>query len=83
LHISADDTLYASDNQSNDERHLGWARGVRAGSAKDGSLATFISDPDFDPKRSQETGAHGLTADASGAIYGAEAYSLSVKKYVR
>jgi sugar lactone lactonase YvrE len=83
LHISADDTLYVSDNQSNEERHLGWARGIRVGSAKDGSVSAFIPDPDFDPKRSQETGAHGLAADARGAIYGAEVYSQSVKKYVR
>ena len=65
------------------ERHAGWARGIRVGSAKDGSVAAFIPDPDFDPKRSQETGAHGLAADARGAIYGAEVYSQSVKKYVR
>ena len=83
LHISADDTLYVSDNQSNEERHPGWARGIRVGSATDGSIAAFIPDPDFDPKRSQETGAHGLAADARGAIYGAEVYSQSVKKYVR
>ena len=83
LHISADDTLYVSDNQSNEERHPGWARGIRVGSAKDGSVRAFIPDPDFDPKRSQETGAHGLAADARGAIYGAEVYSQSVKKYVR
>ena len=83
LYISADDTLYVSDNQSNEERHPGWARGIRVGSAKDGSVMAFVPDPDFDPKRSQETGAHGLSADARGAIYGAEVYSQSVKKYVR
>ncbi|HVY63618.1 MAG TPA: peptidyl-alpha-hydroxyglycine alpha-amidating lyase family protein [Gammaproteobacteria bacterium] len=83
LHIAADDTLYVSDNQSNEERHPGWVRGIRVGSAKDGSVAAFIPDPDFDPKRAQETGAHGLAADAHGAIYGAEVYSQSVKKYVR
>jgi DNA-binding beta-propeller fold protein YncE len=83
LHIAADDTLYVSDNQSNEQRHPGWMRGIRVGSAKDGSVAAFIPDPEFDPKRAQETGAHGLTADAHGAIYGAEVYSQSVKKYVR
>ena len=83
LHIAADDTLYVSDNQSNNERHPGWTRGIRVGSALDGSVAAFIPDPEFDPKRAQETGAHGLAADAHGAIYGAEVYSQSVKKYVR
>jgi len=83
IHIAADDTLYVSDNQSNDERHPGWRRGLYVGSAKDGSVRAFIPDPEFDPKGTQETGAHGLAADAAGTIYGAEVYSLSVKKYVR
>ena len=83
IHISADDTLYVSDNQSNDERHSGWRRGLYVGSAKDGSVSAFIPDPEFDPTRAQETGAHGLAADAAGTIYGAEVYSQSVKKYVR
>jgi DNA-binding beta-propeller fold protein YncE len=83
LHIGADDTLYVSDNQSNDERHPGWPRGIYVGSARDGSVRAFIPDPEFDPARAQETGAHGLAADADGAIYGAEVYSQSVKKYVR
>jgi streptogramin lyase len=82
LHIAADDTLYVSDNQSNDERHADWPRGIRVGSARDGSVAAFIPDPDFDPAQSQETGAHGVAADAHGAIYGAEVWSETVKKYV-
>jgi hypothetical protein len=56
---------------------------VRVGSARDGTVAAFIPDPEFDPARAQETGAHGLAADAAGNIYGAEVYSLSVKKYER
>jgi DNA-binding beta-propeller fold protein YncE len=83
IHIAADDTLYVSDNQSNDERHPGWPRGLYVGSAKDGSVSAFVPDPEFDPKQAQETGAHGLAADDAGTIYGAEVYSLSVKKYVR
>jgi DNA-binding beta-propeller fold protein YncE len=83
IHIAADDTLYVSDNQSNDERHRGWPRGLYVGSAKDGTVSAFIPDPEFDPAEAQETGAHGLAADAAGTIYGAEVYSQSVKKYER
>ena len=83
LYIAADDTLYVSDNQSNAERHPGWQRGIRVGSARDGTVVAFIPDPEFDPERAQETGAHGLTADAAGNIYGAEVWSQTVKKYVR
>jgi hypothetical protein len=43
----------------------------------------FIPDPEFDPKGAQETGAHGVAADATGNIYGAEVWSETVKKYVR
>ena len=83
LYVAPDDTLYVSDNQSNAERHPGWTRGIRVGSARDGKVSAFIPDPDFDPKRAQETGAHGLSADAAGNIYGAQVFGLRVQKYVR
>jgi DNA-binding beta-propeller fold protein YncE len=83
IFIAADDTLYVSDNQSNTERHPGWTRGIRVGSARDGSVAAFIPDPQFDPAQAQETGAHGLAADAAGNIYGAEVWSETLKKYVK
>jgi hypothetical protein len=83
LAIAPDDTLYVSDNQSNAERHPGWARGIRIGSARDGSVTAFIPDPEFDPARAQETGAHGVAASAAGVIYGAEVYSQTLKKYCR
>jgi DNA-binding beta-propeller fold protein YncE len=82
LYIAADDRLYVSDNQSNTERHAGWTRGIRVGSARDGKVTAFIPDPEFDPARAQETGAHGLAADAAGDIYGAEVFGQKVKKYV-
>lgn len=82
IHISADDTLYVSDNQSNTERNPGWHRGIRVGSARDGAVRAFIPDPEFDPARELETGAHGLAADAQGNIYGAEVYGQIVKKYM-
>jgi DNA-binding beta-propeller fold protein YncE len=82
IHIGADDTLYVSDNQSNTERNPGWPRGIRVGSARDGTVRAFIPDPEFDPTQALETGAHGLTADAQGNIYGAEVYGQTVKKYV-
>jgi len=82
LYITSDDTLYVSDNQSNTERHPNWLRGIRIGNARDGKVTAFIPDPEFDPARAQETGAHGLTADAVGNIYGAEVFGQRVKKYV-
>jgi DNA-binding beta-propeller fold protein YncE len=81
LFIASDDTLIVSDNQSNAARHPGWTRGIRIGSARDGTVRAFIPDPDFDPARDQETGAHGIAADSAGRIYGAEVWSQTVKKY--
>jgi DNA-binding beta-propeller fold protein YncE len=83
LYIGADDTLYVSDNQSNAERNPKWTRGIRVGSARDGKVTALIPDPAFDPARAEETGAHGIAADARGAIYGAEVQSQSLKKYER
>jgi DNA-binding beta-propeller fold protein YncE len=82
LFIDASDTLYVSDNQSNDERNPGVGRGIRVGSARDGTVVAFIPDPEFDPRNAQETGAHGLAVDASTNVYGAEVWSQTVKKYV-
>ena len=81
IHISANDRLYVSDNQSNDERNPGRHRGIYVGSAVDGSVAALIPDPDFDRGQSQESSAHGIAADAMGTIYGAEVWSQTVKKY--
>jgi hypothetical protein len=81
LYIDANDTLYVSDNQSNAERNPGWPRGIRIGSARDGIVSAFIPDPDFDPANAQETGAHGVAADASGNVYGAEVGSQTVRIY--
>jgi len=83
IYIDANDTLYVSDNQSNDARNPGWRRGIRVGSARDGVVRAFIPDPDFDPAVSEETSAHGIAADADGNIYGAEVWSKTVRKYVR
>lgn len=83
LFIAADDTLYVSDNQSNTARNPGWERGIRVGSARDGSVSAFIPDPAFDPQNSAATGAHGLAANGSGEIFGAEVGAATVRKYVQ
>ena len=81
--IDQDDTLYVSDNQSNTERNPGWQRGIRIGSARDGSVAAFIPDPEYDPNNPDETGAHGLAVDAGGNVYGAEVGAQTLRRYVK
>ena len=82
LFVAADDTLYVSDNQSNAQRNPGWHRGIRIGRARDGSLTAFIPDPAFDADNAAATGAHGLSANTRGEIFGGEVGAQMVRQYV-
>ena len=87
LYIDKDDTIYVTDSESESvaRNHDGWRRGIRIGSAKDGSVKYFIPDPDA-RKRPDFTGTsagEGVAADAAGNVYGAEVGPKGVKKYVK
>src|SRR6195256_104704 len=60
LFIDKNDVLYVTDSESNTARHPGFKRGIRVGSAKDGSLKAFIPDPEPDPDHSATSGAEGV-----------------------
>jgi sugar lactone lactonase YvrE len=81
LFIDKDDNLYSVDSESNDSNHPGWRRGMRIGSAKDGSVRYFIPDPEKNP--TSTSAAEGVAADGAGNLYGAEVGPKAVKKYVR
>jgi sugar lactone lactonase YvrE len=87
IFIDKNDNIYVSDSESKDANgyghHPGWKRGIRVGSAKDGSVTAFIPDPIADADHSFTSGAEGVTADAAGNIYGAEVGEKDVKKYVK
>src|SRR3984893_7193154 len=73
IFIDKNDLMYVADNESNSTRNPGFKRGIRIGSAKDGSLTAFIPDPEPDPDHTDSGAAEGVGADASGnIIYGAE-----------
>ena len=83
IFIDKNDNLYVADSESNTARHPGgWKRGIRVGSAKDGSVTAFIPDPAPDPDHSATSAAEGVAADAQGNIYGAEVGPKALKKYV-
>ena len=87
IYIDKHDVLYVSDSESREKQgygnHPGWKRGIRVGSAKDGKVTAFIPNPDPNPDATSTSGAEGIAADASGAIYGAEVGEKDVKKYVK
>ena len=83
MFVDQNDAIYVSDNLSNAERNPGWRRGIRIGSARNGSVVAFIPDPEYDPNNPNETGAHGVAVDAAGNIYGAEVGAETLRRYVR
>ncbi len=85
--IDKNDTLYVADSESRDKdgygHNPGWKRGMRIGSAKDGTVAYFIPDPEPNYENLATSAAEGVTADTAGNIYGAEVGPKGVKKYVK
>lgn len=83
IYIDKNDIIYVADSESNSKSNPGWKRGLRIGSAKDGSVTAFIPDPDPNPDPGNTTAAEGVSADAAGNIYGAEVGPKALKKYVK
>jgi sugar lactone lactonase YvrE len=82
IFIDKKDVMYVADSESNDSNHPGWKRGMRIGSAKDGSVTAFIPDPQQLPVGGT-TAAEGVAADPKGVIYAAEVGPKDLKKYVK
>ncbi len=82
IYIDKNDVIYVADSESNANRHPGWKRGIRIGSAKDGSVTAFIPDP-ADPPPPATSAAEGVAVDAAGNVYGAEVGPKDLKKYVK
>jgi DNA-binding beta-propeller fold protein YncE len=86
IFIDKSDVIYVSDSESRERdgygHHPGWKRGIRVGSAKDGTVSAFIPDTFATPENAATSGSEGITADGKGTIYGAEVGQKGVKKYV-
>jgi DNA-binding beta-propeller fold protein YncE len=83
IYIDAHDTIYVADSESGSvaKERTGWKRGIRVGSARDGSVTAFIPDPAESPPST--SAAEGVAADAHGVIYGAEVGPRALKRYVK
>jgi DNA-binding beta-propeller fold protein YncE len=83
IYIDGSDVIYVADSESESvsKNHDGWKRGIRIGSAKDGSVTAFIPDPV--ENTTGTSAAEGVAADAMGSIYGAEVGPKRLMKYVK
>ena len=88
IFIDADDNMFVTDSESRDGphngmdlSHPGWQRGIRIGSARDGSVRYFIPDPN--PQGGSST-SEGVAAIRGGAVvYGAEVGPRDFVRYIR
>jgi len=97
MYIDKNDVMYVADSESRDRRtntgqyempqtgyayNLGAQRGIRIGSARDGSVKNFIPDPCPYPYADGSSLAEGVTADSEGNVYGAD-FLGDVRKFVK
>jgi sugar lactone lactonase YvrE len=83
IFIDRNDMIYVADAESGTVApdRKAWTRGIRVGSAKDGTVIAFIPDPDTTQRSTSS--AEGVAVDAHGVIYGAEVGQRALKRYVR
>jgi sugar lactone lactonase YvrE len=81
--IDANDVIYVADSESASvaRARTDWQRGIRIGSARDGSVTAFIPDPEENPRSTSS--AEGVAVDRNGVVYGAEVGQRALKRYVR
>ena len=85
IFITKDDTMYVTDSESGPDTGahelMGIKKGIRIGSAKDGSVKTFIEDSESTV--ADHSGAEGLGVDADGNVYGAVVRRQMLERHVR
>lgn len=85
LFITPDDTLYVADSESGPDTGAnelpGIMKGIRIGSAVDGTVSAFIED--LEPLRDDHSGAEGVGVDAQGNVYGAVVRRQMLERHVR
>jgi len=77
--ITADDTIYVADSESWGPDEPGWKKGIRIGSARDGSVKYFIED--VESTTEEHSGAEGVGVDRQGNVYGAVVRRMMLEKH--
>jgi len=85
IYITKEDTIYVADSESGPETGahelMGIKKGIRIGSAKDGTVTAFIED--MESTRADHSGAEGLGVDTQGNVYGAVVRRQMLERHVR
>jgi ABC-type molybdate transport system substrate-binding protein/sugar lactone lactonase YvrE len=85
IYITKDDTIYVADSESGPDTGAGenmdFKKGIRVGSAKDGTVTAFIED--MESARPEHSGAEGVGVDAEGNVYGAVVRRRMLEKHVK
>ncbi len=78
--IGADDRIYVADSESYGTDNPGWKKGIRVGSARDGSGQYLIED--LEPTAIEHSGAEGVGVDSAGNVYGGVVRRRMIEKHV-
>jgi len=85
ISITKDDTIYVTDSESGPDSGahelMGIKKGIRIGSAKDGSVKAFIEDSESTV--ADHSGAEGVGVDDKGNVYGAVVRRQMLERHVR
>ena len=79
--ITRDDTMYVADSESWGPDQPGWKKGIRIGSAKDGSVKYFIED--MESTTQDHSGAESVGVDAEGNVYGGVVRRQMLEKHIK
>ena len=80
LAIGDDDRIYVADSESYGTDNPGWKKGIRVGSARDGSVQSLIED--LESTAIEHSGAEGVGVDSAGNVYGAVVRRRMLEKHV-
>lgn len=84
IYITKDDTIYVADSESSAPTGagelMGIKKGIRIGSAQDGTVTAFIED--MESTSDEHAGAEGLGVDAQGNVYGGVVRRRMLERHV-